>query len=59
MDFQNSDAYSVTAREEERSQLAVDLEAFLRKGGEVQEVPRGFRADPPRKPESNYGRGSI
>ena len=32
---------------------------FLNGGGRVEEVPKDFRADPPRRPENNYGRGSI
>jgi hypothetical protein len=54
-----SDVHSVSAREPERSQLAADLEAFLARGGNIQEVPKDFRADPPKRPESSYGRGSI
>ena len=42
-----------------RKNIANDVEAFLRQGGKIAEVPKNFRADPPRKPESNYGRGSI
>lgn len=52
-------SHSPTARREERTQLAADIEAFLSQGGQIDEVPRDFRADPPKKPESNYGRHSI
>ena len=51
--------YSPEAREEQRDQLAADVERFLKSGGKVAEVPKGERADPPKKPENNYGRGSI
>lgn len=51
--------YNPRARDEDRSQLADDIEAFLASGGEVKTLRRGERADPPRKPENNYGRGSI
>jgi len=54
-----SEAHSVTTREPARNQLADDVERFLAKGGQIEEVPKNFRADPPRKPENNYGRGSI
>jgi hypothetical protein len=47
------------AKEGVRQSLASDVEAFLARGGRIAEVPKDFRADPPRKPESNYGRGSI
>lgn len=53
------EVYSPEAREEQRDQLASDVEKFLKSGGKVDEVPKGERADPPRKPENNYGRGSI
>jgi hypothetical protein len=46
-------------KEPVRSQLAADVERFLQQGGRIQEVPVDFRADPPKRPESNYGRGSI
>ena len=51
--------HNVVARETARSQLEADVEAFLKAGGNIQEVPRNYRADPPKKPENNYGRGSI
>jgi hypothetical protein len=51
--------HSVEARAADRETLAQDVEAFLKKGGAVTEVPRNYRADPPKKPENNYGRGSI
>ena len=51
--------HSPAARSAERDQLAADLEAYLAKGGAIEEVPRSFRADPPKKPESNYGRHAI
>jgi len=51
--------HSARAKDGVRQSLASDVDAFLRQGGKIAEVPRDFRADPPRKPESNYGRGSI
>ena len=56
---QTEEVYSPEAKAGERSQLAADVEAFLNAGGKLREVPRGERADPPRKPENNYGKGSI
>lgn len=56
---QDSETYTPESRAEERTQLEKDLQAFIEKGGKVAEIPRGERADPPRKPENNYGRGSI
>lgn len=42
-----------------REQMASEVEAFLKAGGRVQEVERGKRADPPKKPESQYGSRPI
>ena len=55
----NPDVHSVKAREPVRTEIASDVEKFLDKGGAIEKVPRNFRADPPRRPENNYGRGSI
>ncbi|MEP4547150.1 MAG: hypothetical protein ABJ000_13315 [Saccharospirillum sp.] len=46
-------------REALRSQMAGEVEAFLKAGGKVEQVERGKRADPPRKPESQYGSRPI
>lgn len=54
-----SDCYSASAREDERSRLAADVEAFLARGGSIEEVPRHRRADPPKRLVSHYGRGAI
>lgn len=45
--------------EDARQQLAAEMEAFLANGGAVNEVERGFRADPPKKPENKYGSRPI
>ena len=55
----DSEVHSVDARASVRDQLADDVARFLDGGGRVEEVPKNFRADPPRRPENNYGRGSI
>ncbi len=55
----SDEVYTPEAREAKRGELADDVEAFLRKGGSVDQVAKGERADPPRKPENNYGRGSL
>ena len=54
-----ADVHSISIKQPVRSQLAADVEQFLKQGGRIQEVPVDFRADPPKRPESNYGRGSI
>ena len=54
-----ADAYTAVRKTAARNQLEDDVERFLAEGGNIEQVPRDFRADPPKKPESNYGRGSI
>jgi SutA RNAP-binding domain len=46
-------------RENVRQQLSSDIEAFLSKGGNVQNVDNNVRADPPKKPSMNYGSAPI
>lgn len=50
---------SLSSRNNLRKEMQADIEAFLNEGGEVKEVPKGHRADPPRKPISNYGSRPI
>lgn len=47
------------SRDELRAQMANEVEAFLAAGGEVQEVERGKRADPPKAPSNQYGSRPI
>ena len=53
------EVHTIAAREDARRSLEADVDAFLKTGGKIENVPRNLRADPPRKPENNYGRGSI
>ncbi len=50
---------SISSRAKVRNVVESDIEAFLKTGGRVEEVPRGLRADPPKKPVSNYGSRPI
>jgi hypothetical protein len=52
-------AHSVEARTKVREQLQGDVEAFLKDGGMIQEISKDVRSDPPKKPESKYGSGSL
>ena len=45
----------LTARNRIRAQLDADVEAFLARGGKIQSVEANVMADPPKRPESNYG----
>ena len=49
------DETSLLNKEKERQALRAEVEAFLARGGKINMVPVDMRADPPRKPESNYG----
>lgn len=42
-----------------REKLQADMEAFLKNGGAVQTVEENYRADPPRKPDIQYGSSPI
>lgn len=50
---------SLTSRKTERERLEEDMERFLSGGGQIEQVERDVRMDPPRKPESNYGSRPI
>lgn len=50
---------SSAVREPVRRQLAADVAEFLARGGRIEEVPINRRADPPRRVDGDYGRGSI
>lgn len=53
------DAHTIRAREAERCALRVDIEAFLASGGKVTNVAAEQRTDEARKPQNNYGKGSL
>jgi hypothetical protein len=50
---------TIAERERQRSEVACEVEAFLAQGGGITSVEANFRADPPKKPESNYGSRPI
>lgn len=53
------EVHGIELREQARQSLAADIEAFLSDGGKVESIEANLRADPPKRPENNYGRGSI
>jgi len=55
----DDDAKSVTAHNEARKSLEDDVAAFLARGGRIEQVADNVMADPPRKPQSNYGSRPI
>jgi len=46
---------AVASKEAERQRLRSEIEAFLASGGQISQIPPNVVADPPKKPESNYG----
>lgn len=57
--YDSEDLPSVSAKEEIRRKLKEDMDEFLKAGGRVQHLEMGVISDPPKKPESNYGRRPI
>lgn len=51
----NDDGSASAMREAMRQQLQSDVEAFLARGGRINEIPANVVSDPPKKPQSNYG----
>lgn len=45
----------LSAKERERQRLQEQIDAFLASGGQIQQIDSNVIADPPKKPESNYG----
>ena len=50
-----SEIGSMANRTRIRDQLNADIEAFLQGGGAIVQVENNVRADPPKKPDANYG----
>lgn len=50
---------TVTSRATIRSQLSDEVEKFLAQGGNINQIDPNVMADPPRKPQSNYGSRPI
>lgn len=50
---------SVSSRERLREELNSAVEAFLASGGKIEKVDPHVTADPPKKPDNNYGSRPI
>lgn len=50
---------TIAERQRLRDQVASEVEAFLAQGGGIKTIDNNVRADPPKKPESNYGSRPI
>ena len=54
-----ADQRTVESRKKLRESLNAQIEAFLERGGEIEEVPSNVTADPPKKPSGEYGNRPI
>ena len=50
---------TVTSRANIRTELGDQIAEFLAKGGAINQIDPNVMADPPRKPQSNYGSRPI
>ena len=57
----NTDSVSQSERAHKqlREAMAADVAAFLSQGGKIQSIEPNVMADPPRKPQTNYGSRPI
>lgn len=47
--------FSIAARQRMRDELNAQVEAFLARGGKINELPTAFNSVPPKKPASDFG----
>lgn len=50
---------TVASRQKMREEMAAEVEAFLARGGKIAQIEPNVTADPPRKPDSDYGSRPI
>lgn len=53
------DERTVASRQKLREEMASEIEAFLARGGKIAQIEPNVTADPPRKPDSDYGSRPI
>jgi hypothetical protein len=53
------DERTVASRQKLREEMAAEIEAFLARGGKIAQIEPNVTADPPRKPDSDYGSRPI
>lgn len=56
---EEAEGLSPSAKEDLRRELEDEVARFLAQGGRIQQIDPDVTADPPRKPESNYGSKPI
>ena len=54
-DRDDSELHTLSSKAHIRESLEEDIANFLKNGGEVKQIAPNVMADPPKKPESNYG----
>lgn len=58
-DADAADERTVASRQKLREEMAAEIEAFLARGGKISQIEPNVTADPPRKPDSDYGSRPI
>lgn len=53
------DERTVASRQKLREEMAAEIDAFLARGGKIAQIEPNVTADPPRKPDSDYGSRPI
>ncbi|MFT6094471.1 MAG: hypothetical protein ACJA2Q_002376 [Pseudohongiellaceae bacterium] len=56
---ETAESRTIASRMKIRDKVEEDIARFLSKGGAISEIDPNVTADPPRKPESNYGARAI
>lgn len=51
--------HSIAARQKEREEMERQIQEFLARGGKIAQIEPNVTADPPRKPDSDYGGRAI
>lgn len=50
---------TVASRQKLRDEMSKEIEEFLMRGGKISQIEPNVTADPPRKPDSDYGSRPI
>ena len=56
---QEAEERTVASRQAQRDEMDRQVAEFLARGGQIQQIDPNVTADPPRKPESDYGSRPI
>ena len=53
------DIYTIAAKQRMRERMEADVQAFLKRGGAINQIDPNVMADPPRRPSVAYGSRPI